>query len=357
MAVAKMHVVQVGTGRWGSNWAQEILPTVPTIEVTAHVDANPDALKALQERLLVPPEKCFASLRAALDAVPCDIVLGTLRTEAHFAVMAEALEAGRHAIVEKPFASTLEEAASLVRLAAARNLLLMVSQNYRFYRSPRLVARLLAEGRIGQVDMVAIDFRRHAPSMGFAYYDFPDPLLADMSIHHFDLMRMVLGREAVRVSARAWNPKGSPFAHPPAGVVTLEFEGGIVISYRGSWMSGGADTPWSGLWSINGSEGELEWACRGDAGSNRSAVDWATLRPIGQEKQQLPLDDLPFYDRAGTVAGLAEAVRTGTMPPYFSSGADNLHSLALVKACVRSNNEGGAWIHPRDLLPSQGHQP
>jgi len=343
-------VVQVGTGRWGSNWAQEILPTVKEIEITAYVDASQAALEALQAKLGVPKAKCFPSLAAALDAVPCEIVLGTLRTEAHYDVMHKALEAGRHAIVEKPFATTLAEARALVRTAEAQERLLMVSQNYRFYRAPRLAARLLAEAHFGACDSVALDFRRHAPSMGHAYYDFADPLVADMSIHHFDLMRMVLGSEARRVSCRTWNLPGSPFRHDPSGVATIEFENEIVLSYRGSWMSSGPETPWSGEWAMNCTNGEVVWACRGNSGTDRSKVDWLRTRALGAAAEPQPMDDLPYYDRAGTIAALAAAVRSGEVPRWFSSGADNFMSLALVKACLASAANGGEWVSLSDIL-------
>jgi predicted dehydrogenase len=346
----KVPVVQVGTGRWGSNWAHEILPTVAEIEVTAYVDSNPAALEALQARLGVPKAKCFPSLAAALDAVPCEIVLGTLRTEAHYDVMHQALEAGRHAIVEKPFAATLAEARALIRTAEERKRLLMVSQNYRFYRAPRLAARLLAEQKFGACDSVALDFRRHGPSMGYAYYEFADPLIADMSIHHFDLMRMVLGSEARRVSCRTWNPVGSPFHHHPSGVATIEFESGIVLSYRGSWMSSGPDTPWSGEWAMNCAHGEILWACRGDAGTDRSKLDWVKTRALRGEPEPQAMENLPYYDRAGTIAALAAAARSGEVPRWFSSGADNIFSLALVKACLASAAHGGEWIALAEIL-------
>ena len=345
-----INVIQVGTGRWGGNWASEILPTVKTIAISAYVDADPAALTKLQANLGVPASKCFTSLKAALAAVPCEIVLGTLRTEAHFPVMMEALEAGRHAIVEKPFATTIAEAKQLVAAAEARSLHLIVSQNYRFYRAPRAAAAAFRDRRLGAIDSVSLDFRRHGPSMGYLYYEFPDPLIADMAIHHFDLMRMVLGAEALRVSCRTWNPAGSPFHHDPSGFVLIQFANGVMLSYRGSWMSGGEDTPWSGLWAMNGRDGEIRWACRGNAGSDRSAVDWAVGQPRGGEAKSLVAQDLAYYDRAGTIAALAEVVGGGAADPFMPTGADNIGSLALVKACTLSASRGGAWTELAEVL-------
>ena len=96
-----------------------------------------------------PSPKCFASLAAALKAVECDLVLATLRTEAHFPVVREALNAGHHVVVEKPFASTIAQAKELVALAAEKERVLMVSQNYRYYPAPILATELLAKQALG----------------------------------------------------------------------------------------------------------------------------------------------------------------------------------------------------------------
>ena len=342
-------VIQVGTGLWGRSWAVEALPSVNTIEVTAYVDADERALAVLRQCAGVPTSKCFTSLSEALKSAPCDIVLATLRTEAHFNIVHEALSADRHVLVEKPFTVTLEEAQILNLLAVDRGRLLMVSQNYRFYRAPRTVASLIAENRFGRVDSVAVDFRRDAPSMRFQYFDAPDPLLVDTSIHHFDLMRMLFG-EVARVSCRTWNRPGSPFRYDPTAFATVEFVSGLFLSFRGSLMSIGVETPMSGLWTIECSDAVINWACRGKQDSADNVTDWVQSKSLDEPAVDLPLVDISFYDRAGTIAALAEAVESGIRPRYFSSGEDNLKSLALMETCVLSAKRQGAWVEPAELL-------
>ena len=65
------------------------------------------------------------------------------------------------------------------------------------------------------------------------------PLLADMAIHQFDLLRLVLGREPVWVEMQAVNPSPSGYRDPPAAFGLFSFEGDIAVSYRGSWISSG----------------------------------------------------------------------------------------------------------------------
>lgn len=341
-------VIQVGCGRWGLSWAQEVLPTVPGLIVSGFVDTDTAALERVQQRLTVPRAQCFTSLGEALHAVPCDIVLVTVRTAAHFAVIREALAAGRHVLVEKPFASTLAEARELNSLARRQGVHMMVSQNYRHYRAPRVAARAVARHTFGRLLQVQVDFRRNKHPMG--YYDIPDPLLADLSIHHFDLMRMVVGREPVRISCMTWNPHGSPYTNDPVGVATIEFDGGLVVSYPASWVSTGSDTPWSGAWVMECEGGEIAWGCRADAGFERSSVDFITYRPRDGEPGPLQRMDLPHFDRAGTIAALKDVIVTGEVPDYFSSGDDNIKSLALVEASIASARNQGAWIAISDVL-------
>lgn len=160
----------------------------------------------------------------------------------------------------------------------------------------------------GGLVAVAIDLRRDAVAEGHRDLDIPDPLLADMAIHHVDLLRFVLGREPLEVIARSWNPVGSPFRHDASAVLVAIFEGGLVASWRGSWLSRGPATPWAGEWVIEAEAGQIEWTCRGNAGARLAADRLAIRRPGGTAEPQT-LAPVPFADRAGTVAAFARGRR------------------------------------------------
>lgn len=341
--------IQVGLGHWGFSWSQDVIPQVPDVEMVGYADANPAAVERVQKELKVNPKLCFPSLKEAAKSTEADLVIATLRTEAHYPVVKEALELGLNVIVEKPFASTMKEAKELVALAEKQSRILMVSQNYRFQPAPIAVAEFMAAQRFGPINQVSIDFRRHAPTQGYRYWDMPDPLLADMSIHHFDLMRMVLNDNPVRVTCRTWNPEGSPFAHHPTGAALIEFSSGTVVSYRASWVSSGKHTPWAGEWTMDCSEGEIWWTSR-DHFMGKARPDVVELRPLDGEKEKIKLDKLEFSDRLGTLATVAKVIETGSMPARFSSGKDNLSSLALVLATIASANRNGKWVEIAEIL-------
>src|SRR5579875_2837045 len=126
-----MRLVQVGLGRWGSDWAESVLPADPDIDVVGYVDSNPAALASLTAAGM-PPERCFGSLDAAIVASDPDAVLVTTNVPGHFPVAEAALRAGRNVLLEKPFAGSLAQAQALVALADESPGILMISQNYRY---------------------------------------------------------------------------------------------------------------------------------------------------------------------------------------------------------------------------------
>ncbi len=317
--------------------------------MVGYVDPSEAARAALQADGRASKAPCFATLEDALDATDGELVLGTVRTEAHFQVAQRALESGRHVMLEKPFAATMAEAKALVELAIARGRVLAVSQNYRYFPGPILAARIMAEGKLGASDHVRLDFRQHGPSVGYRYWDMPDPLLADMSIHHFDLMRMVLGSEPLRIACRTWNPPESPFRFDCAGSAMITFANGIHLDYHGSWMSGGPRTPWAGAWAMDFRDGMVEWTSR-DQFVDAEGPDRLSIQPLGGASVPEVLPEVPYLDRIGTLNATCRMIETGIAPPHFSSGADNLMSFALTSAALLSASRDGAWTEIAEVL-------
>ena len=112
-----VRIIHVGLGGWGGNWARTAIPEVTEVEVVGIVDPVPATLLAVREDLGLPESAAFASLTEALAAVTADAVVITAPAVTHVPLALEALEAGKHVLVEKPFANTTDEAAVAVRRA------------------------------------------------------------------------------------------------------------------------------------------------------------------------------------------------------------------------------------------------
>ncbi len=141
-----LKLVQVGFGAWGRDWAARVRDT-PEVRVVGVADALPEAARAAGALYGLEPGRCFTALGDALTQTAAEAVLVTAGAAAHAPLARTALEAGKHVLVEKPFALTLGGAQALVEAAEAGGLTLMVSQNYRFSWRRGLCERLSLRGR------------------------------------------------------------------------------------------------------------------------------------------------------------------------------------------------------------------
>jgi predicted dehydrogenase len=335
VAAEPLRIVQVGLGGWGRSWSLELLQHPELAEILGYVDVAPAMLAALRAELPVPEAACFASLEEAIAGRDVDAVLVTTALPQHAAVAIAALEAGLHVLVEKPLAAGLADATRMVAASDAADRVLMVSQNYRFYPAAHAVAELIADGSLGAPGAVRVGFRKHAGAGGPGHTEVRDPLLMDMAIHHFDLMRYVLHQEPVDVFCHAWNPAWSGFADPAAAIAAITFDGGAVVDYQGSWVSTAAETHWDGEWLIECERGAIVWTGRGEDTTDRDRV---RVQPTGEPPVDLPLPRPDRFDRIGAFAEFVAAIREGRAP--LTSARSNLPSLALALAAVESARSG-----------------
>ncbi len=330
-------------GGWGRSWAEELLKFPDLSTPVGYVDTVPEMLRLLQRDLGVGKRMCFPTLQDAIAATDAEAVLVTTALPGHAPVAIEALEAGMHVLVEKPIAPTIADARRMIDAADAADRTLMVSQNYRFYPAAQTAARLVREGELGPVGSVSLQFRKYANTADPAtnpHYRIAQPLLLDMSIHHFDLMRFVLGAEPLSVSSVTSNPSWSRFVEPPAAVTTVRFPDDVTVAYEGSWVSSGPPTTWAGDWRIECELGAIEWTGRDDLTTNSDRV-W--IRRLGEKPEALKLPAMDRFDRPGSLQEFRDAIREDRSPA--TSGEANLGTLALTLAAIESSVTG----RPQDV--------
>jgi predicted dehydrogenase len=343
-----LRLVQLGLGGWGRNWVEEVTRATPGVLPVAWVDPDPATRERARAELDLPPGQVFATLDEAVATVPADAALAAVPLSVHGATTRAALEAGLHVLVEKPFTDDLAEAHALVALARERRRVLMVNQNYRWFPAPQQARALLADGAIGRPLACYLDFHFLFGS-GYRYFVLDQPLHSDMAIHHFDGLRFVLDDEPLAVSCDSWSEPDSPFKGRPAALATIRFASGTLASYRGSWISRGPTTPYGGAWRIDGTRGTIEFTFRG-AFEERDKLDRVTLYRPGQRPERVRLPAMPCRDRMGALDAFAAWIRDGRPPAGISSAEDNLASLALMFAAIRSAEHGGQSVAITDIL-------
>jgi predicted dehydrogenase len=343
-----IRIIQVGLGEWGRDWAVNVLPIAEGIEVVAAVDHDPAAIEKARAAGLLDGIDVYDTLDAALRETDAEAVLATVAIAAHGSVMLTALRAGRHVLVEKPFAATLDEARRAVDAARTRGLTLAVAQNYRYDSAVALVSRLVRERALGAVHGLVVDFRRSYPFDDAASRnpELDHSILVQIAIHHFDMMRAVLDRDPVRVYCHTWRPPPSGSTAPQATAAIVEFEGGAVATFRASMVSTGEETPWSGLWRIECADGDIvlrgpDYPVVEDGTFRYDHRDpgYLELRPRGEAPQRLELPAM-LFPRVVLLEAFVSAIENGTDLPI--SGHNNLPSMALMIAAMESAERGEA---------------
>lgn len=200
--------------------------------------ADPDAgMRALASNL-AGGVRCFSDHREMLAADLCDVYLIAAPNDLHFAMMQDVLATAKPIICEKPLAIRSSDCLELVRLAEGRAAPVWVAMEYR-YMPP--VARLIEEVRAGTAGtprMMTIrehrfpflkkvgDWNRFNARTGGT--------LVEKCCHFFDLMRLALRADPVRVYASAGadvNHKEERYADVEPDIldnafVTIDFDNG-----------------------------------------------------------------------------------------------------------------------------------
>ncbi|WP_134703767.1 Gfo/Idh/MocA family protein [Ammoniphilus sp. YIM 78166] len=340
-----MRIIQIGAGFWGGGWAS-VIKNSPWTELVALVDLNEQTLHTVGDQVGLPKERRFTSLTEALKVVDAHAALVVVPPPAHETVAIQALEAGLHCMIEKPFAPTLSAANKVVEVAEKVNRFVMVTQSFRFRRGPRTVKRLIEEGAVGKIEAIYGRFRKAPPFDGFRA-EMEEPLIVDMSIHHFDYIRGIFGIEPDYVRARSFNSSWTWFKGNASAFVEFETKDGTMISYTGSWTSRRPHTGWDGAWEIHGTHASILWD------NNRvllypqgNIIGETVFRARTLEKDndilEVPLEAVDEEERWGTVKEFVTAIKENRQPE--THGKDNLRSMGLVLAAVESTKNGGNQI-------------
>jgi predicted dehydrogenase len=324
-----MKFVIVGLGFWGQTWTK-VLEQHPQAQIVAAVDPSEKAHAWAQEHLGVG---CWPVLSDALARVEADAVLIATPPSQHKQAVLEALNRGKHVLVEKPLATRMEDAVEIATLADGSSAKLMVAQGYRFVDGAKRMRALISAGEIGDLRNVRVTFRKNLPDYlppEHSIYSWRHSLIIDMGVHHFDLMRFITQREFTRAFAIEHETPDNAFAYPSNALCVLRLDGEIPAVWDADWCSTQPETAWEGNWELVGTKGRLFWKRAGD--ESREGAIWVH-RP-GEQPERLPFQESVTDRRHPVLEHFIEAITNG-FPPE-PGVRDNLRTLQAALGCVQS---------------------
>jgi len=178
-----------------------VLRRFKDVQLVAIADPRDDAFEAARQ--LAPGCAVFHTQDEMLDAVETDAVIIAAPSDVHAELACEAMSRRKHIYLEKPIATSREEARRVVAAWRDARVIGMPGFNYRFHPLVRELRRLLQNDRIGNLVAARTVFsiRSHASGSWRASRATGGGALLDLAVHHADLIRFVFQREIEGVQA------------------------------------------------------------------------------------------------------------------------------------------------------------
>jgi predicted dehydrogenase len=208
----------VGVGALGFHHARQ-LRTIESASLIGFHESNPARATQVATELGL---RSFDSLDRLLDAV--DAISVVVPTPAHHAVASKALSLGKHVLVEKPIAATLEEADDLLAIAKRTGALIQTGHVERFNRAIRGALQFVDHPRFIESDRLA-PFNPRGSDVA---------VVLDLMIHDIDLVHTLVGGPVSDLSA-----VGVPVLTPFVDIANarLMFASGAVANITASRVS------------------------------------------------------------------------------------------------------------------------
>jgi predicted dehydrogenase len=143
-----MKVAQIGVGYWGPNLLRNLVAN-KNCEVKTVVDYSEGRREFVND--LYPSINTTDQINEVLNDNQIDAVIIATPVATHFELSMKALEAGKHVLVEKPMATTVEDVKKMGKMAKEKNLIAMVGHTFLFNSAVRYVKNLIDNDVLGDI--------------------------------------------------------------------------------------------------------------------------------------------------------------------------------------------------------------
>lgn len=215
----------IGAGYWGPKLIRNF-NEIPGAHVSRVADLRDDRLAHV--RKLYPGTQTTKDYRELLDDPTIHGIAVATPVSTHYCFAREAILAGKHVLVEKPLTASSREAKTLIELAAARHVQLMVGHTFEYNPAVEYLKQLIVNGTLGQIYYI------NATRVNLGIFQQDINVVWDLAPHDISILLFLLEMMPETVSARGG-------AYVQAGIhdvayVTLNFPNGVLADIRVSWL-------------------------------------------------------------------------------------------------------------------------
>jgi predicted dehydrogenase len=344
--------------------------------VAGALSADPDKARRSAEALGIDPSRAYSSyedMAKAEAARPDGIEAVSVVTPNHMHAgpTRAFLAAGIHVICDKPVTATLDDALALEKDVRAAKALFVLTHNYTAYPMIRQARQMIADGALGKVRMVAVEYiqgwlatkvedtgNKQAVWRTDPTKSGPAGALGDIGTHAFNLAEFVTGQAVEAVAAEAEAMVDGRLVDDNAAML-LRFAGGA----RGTlWCSQVAIGRQNALaLRVYGETGSLEWEQETPEYLRHASLGEAPriimrggdgMTPAGLRGVRIPGGHPEGYLEAfariySDTAELIRATAEGRTPAADTALLPNIESgvrgMRFIAASLASSQADGAW--------------
>ncbi|MGH2550132.1 MAG: Gfo/Idh/MocA family protein [Thermomicrobiales bacterium] len=323
----------IGTGGIARAHAQGYELNRNIAKVVAVTDVQRAFAEQLGKQLEADVEENWETLLQRDDIDGVDICLPHVL---HAPVAIAAAKAGKHVLVEKPMAMTLDEARTMVDAHNESGTTLMVAQHQRYQSDHRKLKELLDAGALGRIFSARVDCNQYlygaAPNGHWLNSKEMSGGGAVISVvvHKIDLLRYLIGEVKRAASFQLTSGINPGMDCEDVSTAIIQFENGAIAEVFSSYAS--HRNPFPGTDEL--------LILYGEHGTLSNVGGWhlySTALPEysgGMTRLELWSDNA----MANEIRHWIESIAAGTEP--LSSGRDNLKTMAVVDAIYRSADTG-----------------
>jgi predicted dehydrogenase len=219
-------VAVVGLGYWGPKLLRNLVTMLGPTQVVA-VEAREERRR--EHSAGFPGVQFEESYAAVLDDPTVASVVVATPVETHGLLARQALEAGKHVLVEKPVAGSSQEALGLATLADTKGLVLMVGHTFLFSPRVEAIRALIDSGEMGRLQYVTssrLNLGIHRPDANVIW---------DLAPHDFSIVFHLLGEFPVSLHCMAQGVVRPEL--PDVAFINMTFPSGAMASVSVSWLA------------------------------------------------------------------------------------------------------------------------
>ncbi|MCA1583167.1 MAG: Gfo/Idh/MocA family oxidoreductase [Acidobacteria bacterium] len=221
-----MRIGVIGYGYWGPNLVRNFAETAG-VEVKWCADNRADRLAIVKKRY--PSIQVTEDAGQIFDDPDVNAVVIATPVSTHFKLVKQALERGKHVLVEKPMTRSVAEGQELLELAEKKGLVLMVDHTFIYTGAVRKIKEILDGGELGELhylDSVRIN-------LGLFQSDID--VLWDLAPHDLAILTYLVSAKPKFVSATGSDHTGRGLVD--VAYMTVQYADNFLAHFHTNWLS------------------------------------------------------------------------------------------------------------------------